>query len=397
MPQAPFSPTLLTTFAPPVMEARSWLANAVIPDNLPLLNLSQAAPVDPPPTQMLAAMAEMIQSDPTAHIYGPVLGLPELRAEVASQWSAIYGGQIDAGDIAITSGCNQAFCATMMSLATKGDAVILPTPWYFNHKMWLDMAGIETRLLAWEPDMTPSVEKAEALIGPEVKAIVLVTPNNPTGAEYPQGLISEFAALARKHGIALILDETYRDFHSSTDAPHQLFTDPNWRDTLIHLYSFSKVYRLTGHRVGLMAASPERLEQIEKFLDTMTICPNQIGQRAALFGLRHLSEWVAAERSEILRRRAATAQSVSSLQGWKILGSGAYFAYLEHPFDIPSDLLAQRLVNEFSLLLLPGTMFAPTLAQGGDGSAERQIRVAFANADQAGIATMAERLAAFRP
>jgi aspartate/methionine/tyrosine aminotransferase len=397
MTKAPLSPPLLATFSPPVMEARKWLAETAIPDNRPLLNLSQAAPVDPPPPEMLTAMAEMIHSDPGAHVYGPVLGLPALREEVAAQWSAQYGGEISAADIAITSGCNQAFCAAVMSLATSGDAVILPTPWYFNHKMWLDMAGIETRALPCEPDMTPSVEKAEALIGPGVKAIVLVTPNNPTGAEYPAGLVAAFAELARKHGLALILDETYRNFHSAEGAPHALFTDPDWRDTLIHLYSFSKVYRLTGHRVGLMAASPERLCEIEKFLDTMTICANQIGQRAALFGLRHLGDWAAGERAEILRRRAATVESVSTLEGWKILGSGAYFAYLEHPFDLPSDVVARRLVEEQSLLLLPGTMFGPTISEGGDGSAERQLRVAFANADLAGIRTMTERLAAFRP
>ncbi len=397
MPASPVSPSLAATFAPPVMEARAWLAEVEIPADRPLLNLSQAAPVDPPPPEMLAAMAEMIHADPTAHVYGPVLGLPALRAEVATQWSARYGGRIAAEDIAITSGCNQAFCAAIMSLAGQGDAVILPTPWYFNHKMWLDMAGIETRLLACEPDMTPSVEKAEALIGPGVKAIVLVTPNNPTGAEYPAGLIAAFADLARRHGIALILDETYRDFHSSDTAPHGLFAEPDWRETLIHLYSFSKVYRLTGHRVGLMATAPARLREIEKFLDTMTICPNQIGQRAALYGLRHLGDWVAEERAEILRRRAETVSGIGSLEGWKILGSGAYFAYLEHPFPLRSDLLARRLVAEQSLLLLPGTMFAPTQAQGGNGDAERQVRIAFANADADGIRTMTARLKAFLP
>ncbi|MBN8211258.1 aminotransferase class I/II-fold pyridoxal phosphate-dependent enzyme, partial [Bacillus sp. NTK071] len=82
------------------------------------------------------------------------------------------------------------------------------------------------------------------------KAITLVSPNNPGGVEYPPELLAAFADLARRHGIALIVDETYRDFHTQDGPPHGLFADPDWDDTFIHLYSFSKAYRLTGHRVG---------------------------------------------------------------------------------------------------------------------------------------------------
>ena len=78
-------------------------------------------------------------------------------------------------------------------------------------------------------------------------------------------------------------------------------------------------------------------------------------------------------------------------------GLGAYFAYFEHPWDLPSDQIAQRLVAEAGVLLLPGTMFAPRVSEGGDGSAERQLRIAFANADTDGIATLAARLKGFRP
>ncbi len=388
----PLARQLATAFPPPVMEARAWAANAAPPADKPLLNLSQAAPTEPPPEALRRAMAEAVMDDPGTHLYGPVLGLPELREEVARTWSAVYGGAIDPAEVAITSGCNQAFCAAIASVADAGDNVILPVPWYFNHKMWLDMAGVEARLLPCGDGMLPDPDAARALIDARTRAVVLVTPNNPTGAEYPPALVAAFAEVARAHGLSLILDETYRDFHSAEGAPHGLFAG-DWRDVLIHLYSFSKVYRLTGHRVGAMVADAGRLAQIEKFLDTMTICPNQLGQRAALYGLRHMADWVAGERAEILARRAALARAVDGLDGWRLLGLGAYFAYVTHPFDIASDVLARRLVGEAGLLLLPGTMFAP---RGGAGDAERQLRIAFANADAGGIATLAARLAAFR-
>lgn len=397
MTRLPFNPHLADTFPPPVMEARQWLDAVDIPHDRPLLNVSQAAPVAPPPEPLLKEMSRVVLEEPEAHLYGPVLGLPELRETIAKQWSKRYHGQIAAENVAITSGCNQAFCAAISSVAQAGDAVILPIPWYFNHKMWLDMMGIEARLLPCGHGMVPSPAEAAKMIDEKVKAIVLVTPNNPTGAEYPSGVIGEFANVASNHGIPLVLDETYLNFHSSEDAPHDLFADPDWGDTLIHLYSFSKVFRLTGHRIGAIIAHPDRLAQIEKFLDTMTICPSQIGQKAAHFGLAHLSDWVAGERTEILRRRAAIESGFNRLEGWTVLGTGAYFAYVEHPFSIPSDELARRLVEEQSVLCLPGTMFAPTLAEGGTGEAERQIRLAFANVDPAGISILLDRLAAFHP
>ena len=383
------------TFSPPVMEARRGREGVHFPHNQPLLNVSQAAPVDPPPAPMLEAMAQIVLTDPNAHLYGPVLGLPELRDEVAAQFSQSYGGQISAEQVAITSGCNQAFAAAIASLCTEGDEVLLPTPWYFNHKMWLDMAGVTAVALQTGPDLLPDPATAEALLSPRTKAIALVTPNNPAGVEYPAELMSAFRDLARKRGLALIVDETYRDFHSQTGAPHTLFEDARWDDSLIQLYSFSKAYRLTGHRGGAILTSPARMAEVEKFLDTVTICPNQLGQRAALWGMRHLGEWLAGERREILARRAAIEANMPKLdaQGWRLLGVGAYFAYLQHPFDQPSDVLAQDLVKQAGILCLPGTMFQPDGPERG----KTQLRVAFANINTDVIATLFDRLAAHRP
>ena len=387
MPQ----PRTATTFAPPVMEARRWLEGVDQPADRPLLNVSQAAPVDPPPQPLREAMAQIVLNDPDAHLYGPVLGLPELRAELAAQWCVAYNGKISPDQVAITSGCNQAFAAVIATLCTEGDEVIVPVPYYFNHRMWLDMSGVKTVPLMTGAGMIPDAAAAARLITDKTRAIALVSPNNPCGVEYPSEVLRRFVDLARNHGIALIVDETYRDFDSRTGAPHDLFTDTNWDDTLIHLYSFSKAYRLTGHRVGAIVASQARLAEVEKFLDTVAICPNQLGQRAALWGMQNLDEWLAGERLEILDRRAAIADhfALLSSQGWELLGCGAYFAYVRHPFTMSSAALAPFLVREAGVLLLPGTMFMPTDLPGG----ETQLRIAFANIDRDGVKTLFERLA----
>ncbi|MEJ1992889.1 MAG: aminotransferase class I/II-fold pyridoxal phosphate-dependent enzyme [Maritimibacter sp.] len=200
------------------MEARRWLEGISFPAERPLINGSQAAPVDPPVEPLRRAIAEAALSDDTAHLYGPVLGLPDLRAALASEVSALYRGAVAPEQVAITAGCNEAFAAAISTLAAPGDEVILPTPWYFNHKMWLDMAGIKAVPLRTGPDLVPRLADAEALITAKTRAIVLVTPNNPGGVEYPAELLAGFYDLAKAHGIALIVDETYRDFDSRPSA-----------------------------------------------------------------------------------------------------------------------------------------------------------------------------------
>ena len=382
------------TFAPPVMEARRWLEGVTHPTDRPLLNVSQAAPVDPPPARLREAMAQIVMEDAEAHLYGPVLGLPALREEVARQWTTNYDGAVSADQVAITSGCNQAFAAAIATLCSEGDEVIIPVPYYFNHRMWLDMSGVKTVPLIAGKGMVPRAEDCAKLITDNTRAIALVSPNNPCGVEYPAETLRAFRDLARAHGIALIVDETYRDFDSRSGAPHDLFTDPNWDDTLIQLYSFSKAYRLTGHRVGAVVASEDRLAEIEKFLDTVTICPNQLGQRAALWGMQNLGDWLAGERLEILDRRAAIEGNFQRLadKGWKLLGCGAYFAYVKHPFAMSSAELAPLLVKQAGVLLLPGTMFMP--AEVPDG--ESQLRIAFANIDRAGVKTLFDRLSSLK-
>lgn len=387
----PLNPDLAATAAPPIMEVRRWVREAALPDGLPLIDLSQAAPAGPPPESLRRHLAQAVLEEPAAHLYGPVLGNPALRDAIAERWSADYGAAIAPGQVAVTAGCNQAFCAAIATACAPGDAVMLPFPWYFNHRMWLEMNGIACIALPCGAGMLPDIEAARAAMTPQVRAIVLVTPNNPTGAEYPGVLLDEFYELAAGAGAALIVDETYRDFHAAAGAPHGLFGRDDWPDMLIHLYSFSKVFRLTGHRTGAMITGAARLAEAEKFLDTVTISPPQTGQIAALYGLENLTQWVAGERAEILVRRAALVTALDALPGWVLHGAGAYFAWVEPPFDLPSTETARRLLSEQALLVLPGDMFTPADRPTG------ALRVAFANADADRLGEAVRRLGAFRP
>ena len=375
---------------PPVLEVKSWIANPDLQTSKPIIDVSQAAPTEPPPEKMLKFMADKVLSDNAVNTYGPVLGLDELRESLARQWSSQYNGKISKKNVAITSGCNQAFCASIATFTSENDEVIIPTPWYFNHHMWLQMAGVKTVPLETDSNMIPILEKAKALITDRTRAIVLVSPNNPSGSIYSNELLQKFYKLCSSNNIRLILDETYKDFHPNVSQPHKLFENTEWHQTLTILYSFSKAYRMTGHRVGALLTSYENLLEVEKVLDTFTVCPPQLGQYAANWSLANLESWKSDRRTEILERAKHFSIKFEPLSaaGWSLRGCGAYFAFVDHPFKEGSETLAPLILRDQGILLMPGTMFYPKYDLHGP----RTFRIAFANIDKNKITTLLERL-----
>ena len=375
---------------PPVLEVKNWLSNPDLQPSKPLIDVSQAAPTEPPPEKMLEFMANKILCDNAVNTYGPVLGLDELRESLASKWSRQYQGKVSKENVAVTSGCNQAFCASISSFTSENDEVIIPTPWYFNHHMWLQMAGVKSIPLDTDAKMNPIIEKTEGLITDRTRAIVLVSPNNPSGAIYTNQLLQKFFDLCKSNQIRLIIDETYKDFHPNASQPHTLLENNNWDQVLTILYSFSKTYRMTGHRIGAILTSKENLIEIEKALDTFTVCPPQLGQYAANWGLNNLEAWAAERRTEILQRAKHFSEKFQPLSaaGWSLRGCGAYFAFVEHPFEDESNILAPLILRDQGILLMPGTMFYPKHNPLGS----RSFRIAFANIDKNKISTLLERL-----
>jgi hypothetical protein len=374
---------------PAIAETRAWIAGRDFPADRPLIDVAQAVPGYPPPPELTRHLARLV-GDAVSHRYTEIEGLPALRQALARHMSGFYGGTIAAGNVAVTAGCNQAFCLAMQALAAPGDEVLLPQPAYFNHQMWLDGLGVRAVHLPFRPDRqgVPDPEEARRLIGPRTRAIVLVTPNNPTGAVYPSDVVRRFHDLARAHGIALVLDETYKDFLSEDGAPHDLFTSPDWAETVVHLYSFSKVYCLTGWRVGSLIAHTDLVERVAKAMDCVAICAPRLGQEAALYGLGHLDGFVR-ENNRMMRARAAALADAFRANdlGYELVSVGAYFAYVRHPFaGVPGRVVARRLADEQNLLCVPGSMFGP--------GQEAFLRLAFANVASETMPEMVKRLKA---
>jgi aspartate/methionine/tyrosine aminotransferase len=384
---SPIANPLLAAVAPsPIAETRGWVLGRKFPADKPLIDLAQAVPGHPPATELREHLAGVLR-DPAKHGYTAILGIPELRAEYAAHLSAFYGAPIATGEVGITSGCNQAFCLAMMALAKAGDEVILPRPHYFNHDMWLRMLGIAPVPLDFRPGSgaVPHADDAAALVTERTRAIVLVTPNNPTGAVYPPETIAAFYRLAQQRGIALVLDETYKDFLPAGTRPHELFGDPGWKRTLVHLYSFSKVYALTGYRCGAIACAAPLMAEIEKAMDCVSICPPRLGQEGALYGLRHLAGWARGNTEALAKRAGMFRDGLARSNRWRLVSLGAYFAYVEHPYDgRPSAQVSKWLADEHNLLTIPGSMFG--------GGQDRFIRFAFANVGDTTVPPIFDRL-----
>jgi aspartate/methionine/tyrosine aminotransferase len=346
------------TAEPAILEARSWLAGYNGSLGSPI-DLSQAAPPYAANNELLERISSAA-ADPETARYGPVRGELDLRVAYRDHLQEIYGGYYTPESVTITAGCNQAFFIAAMTLLRRGDAVLLPKPWYFNHKMTFDMLGIDVCPLECDrhAGYVPDADEAEASMGGRVRAVVLVTPNNPTGAEYPSELIERFHALCQRKGAWLLIDETYRDFRRRPGPTHAA-AQQSWPEGVVGLYSFSKGYAVPGHRLGAIMAPPSLGPEILKVQDCVQICAGRAIQIAMTWGIENLASWRSARREDVFSASETLAKALRGT-GWEIDGSGAYFAYVRHPYpDRPSADVAAELARQTGILTIPGTSFGP--------------------------------------
>ncbi len=351
----------------------------------PLLDLSQAAPSFPPPP-VVAERVAAVAYEQNSGRYVPQPGLPELRTAMASELTERYPGSIATENVLITAGCNQAFCVVASAITKPGDNLIVALPYYFNHDMWLEVEEVERRYLEPGPNMVPSVDDAAALIDEHTRAILLVSPGNPSGVTLSPELIGAFRDLCVARDIMLVIDETYRSNRGTDAAAHDLYAEPAWTDTVVTLHSFSKDLAIPGYRVGAVVAGTAVVTEALKLIDCVAICAPRIGQEAALAGLLHATEWRAEQAARIHERHQQFKEVMAAKPGgYELVSSGAYFGWVRHPHtDKPAQEVVSDLLKSKDILVIPGTAFTPTDQQ--------MLRFSFANLDEAEIDELARRL-----
>ena len=384
----PVNPHILNVHFPPISEVKGWLAG--VPPDVPLVDLCQAVPDYAPAPELTRYLRECL-ADPLIARYSPDEGLPEVREAICARYERNYGAIINPRQLCLTIGASQAFWLAIMVLCRAGDEVILQAPCYFDHPMALDMLGIRPVYAPFREELggLPSPDEMEGLITPRTRAILLVTPSNPTGVITPPDTIDRLRRLAKRHRIALVLDETYADFIPGGTRPHDLFSRPDWGDHFVQLMSFGKTYALTGYRAGMLAASEQFIHQALKAQDTMAVCQPRVTQLAIKFGVEHLDSWVAGNR-DMMERRHDLFRAAFTAAGnpFRLAASGTFFAWVRHPFTgSDSRVVAKRLVEEAGILVLPGEVFGPGLSS--------YLRLAFGNIREEAIPEAVRRFRDF--
>lgn len=321
----------------------------------------------PPPQVLQVLQVELAraQADPIAAAsldrYGPMQGDPPLLEALAAHLRARHGLDLEGAALVVTAGSNMAFQILMQVLCDPGDEVILPAPWYFNHVMAVQLAGGVPVLP--EAGLIPDPQLLAAAITPRTRAIVTVSPNNPSGGVIPPERLAAINALCAHHGLLHISDEAYAAFvHGPV---------PHWSpgavagaaEHTVTLQSFSKAYGMAGWRLGYAALPQRLLAALAKVQDTNLICPPRLNQRAALAALGAGSDWLQPRLQTIRERRSLVLRSLEEarLRGLPLVllqePDGAFYALLQVRTPLTGMQLVERLIREHGVAALPGESF----------------------------------------
>lgn len=361
------------------------------------ISLGQGVVGYPPPPAATEQITRFF-ADPSQHKYQPVGGIEPLLRAIESTLAGEQGVNLatrSGARIMVTAGGNNAFVAALLAIADPGDEVILPAPYYFNHEMAVTMANCRPVLVATDADHQLDIEALRRAITPRTRAIVTVSPNNPTGAVYPESTLRAVNALCAQHGIYHLGDEAYSHFTYDGATHFSCASLPAATGHTISLYSLSKAYGFASWRIG-WALFPAHLEAaMRKIQDTLLICPPVISQFAAVGALSTGAPWVREKVEGIARVRTLVQNELTPLVRDGICevpkAEGAFYFLLRlHARQRSWRALeiAEYLIREYRVAVVPGNAF------GLDDARGCHLRVAYGALDAGTAAEGVGRLAA---
>ncbi|WP_286194254.1 aminotransferase class I/II-fold pyridoxal phosphate-dependent enzyme [Synechococcus sp. CCY 0621] len=322
----------------------------------------------PPPGVGRAVALALAETDRRLDRYGPVQGEAAVLEAVRRELSEERGLDLEGSELLITAGSNMAFNAIAQVLCDPGDEVLLPLPFYFNHAMAIRLAGgVPVPVAA---GLVPDPDRLAAAITPRSRAIVTISPNNPSGLVTPPQVLAAINSLCHRHGLVHVSDEAYADFvHGSVPhwSPGRL---PGSGGHTVSLFSLSKAYGMAGWRVGYAAVPRQLMGALAKVQDTVLICPPQVSQRAALAALDAGPTWCRPHVEALGQRRrlllAAVAAAREGGLAVELLGppDGAFYGLLRFPCARDGASLMRHLVLGHGVAALPGDSFGLPPAGG---------------------------------
>ncbi len=340
-----------------------------------------------PPPAALEQIAPFL-ADPANHKYQSVVGIPSLVAAIEQKLAAENGVHVGAESrVVVTAGGNMGFLNALLAIADPGDEVILPTPYYFNHEMAIVMASCRPVLVPTDANYQLDVTALRAAITPRTRAIVTVSPNNPTGAIYPAAVLREVNRLCAERGLWHIHDEAYEYFTYDGAEHFSPASDPGAVAHTISLFSLSKAYGFASWRIGWMVIPAALESAVRKIQDTNIICPAVITQQVALGALRVGRKYTDDKLCALAAVRAQVRDKLAAVPGCTVpQADGAFYFFIRLATERSSLEIAERLVREHGVAVIPGSAFGVGPADGC------HLRVAYAALPEAAILEGVERL-----
>ncbi|HSL91604.1 MAG TPA: pyridoxal phosphate-dependent aminotransferase [Candidatus Limnocylindrales bacterium] len=325
------------------------------------ISLGQGVAYYGPPPEATRIL-ERFSSTPGNHSYKPDAGLPELRRAFEEKLHTENG--IDAPferRIIVTAGANQAFFNAILAICDPGDEVILITPYYFNHEMAIALAGCRAVCVPTGGDFLPRLDAIEDALTPRTRAIVTVSPNNPTGVVYPKETLSEINRLCARRRIYHISDEAY-EYFTYDGVAHFSPGSLGGGEHTISLYSLSKSYGMASWRVGFLVAPSHLFDDLIKLQDTVIVCAPAVSQAVGLEALRvgrgycdkHL-DVIARVRRKVLARLESVPELLAIPPS-----QGAFYLLVRVRTRMDDLLLTERLIREHKVAAIPGGTFGIT-------------------------------------
>ncbi len=312
-----------------------------------------------PPSEAFRKVQQML-ADPSINRYGPVEGIAELQQALTSKLKNQNNIEItDENMIVVTAGSNMAFNTVILAITDPGDEVILPIPYYFNHEMSLTMEKCKPVFVPTDDNFHLDLNKIEAAISKKTKAIVTISPNNPTGAVYPKNELIEVNDLCKKHDLYHISDEAYEDFYYGKHQHHSVASDVSRIEHTLSLFSFSKGYGFAGWRIGYMIIPKHLLSAVKKIQDTILISPPIISQHAAIGALEAGESFIQSKRNIMSTKRSHVLNTLQELSCLNTipLSEGAFYTLLNVDTDQNDMQLVQALIKKYGIATIPGSAF----------------------------------------
>ena len=323
------------------------------------LSLGQGMVSWGPPAQALEAVAAALQQgDPSLNRYGPVAGSEALRAELSAWLRREQGLDLSQSALLITAGSNMAFNAVVQVLCDPGDELILPVPYYFNHEMAIRLAGGTP--VPVQAGVVPDPERLAAAITPRTRAIVTISPNNPSGAVFPRQVLEAINQLCSERGLLHISDEAYALFSYGGEAVWSPGSAPGAGAHTITLGSLSKSHGMAGWRIGWAVVPRPLMADLAKVQDTILIHPPQLNQQAAWGALSAGATWCRSQLQGLAGRRQQVLDAlVQPAAPWHLLAEpdGAFYALLQLNSNLNSDAAMEKLIRQHRVALVSGSSF----------------------------------------